>query len=266
MSAADRTTVAAREEMAVVSPNHEDMQALSAEEREPEALMDAWIEGRLYTWIRRWAGDDRAELDRAFGRWAATNVPGWDNLERERSPDDQDIVRRWCWARGLYFCTMDDDVEAMREANIPTLLCEAAHECPKKDYIYYLVGHCIRDSAFSGLVQGKLVEKLQEIALWRPAIGALGPGPLLDYTQRLLGYVEARAVSCDDAVQRTLDLRRCEPTPEVAPEPRLEGSEWVCTFMRGYQRFQNLYIDCQTGAMRVDPERYPILLALEQST
>lgn len=214
------------------------------------ALFDAWVWGRLDAHVHA-----LGETYRSFGA-LLSSLPErlTQDLEVERMANDEADVRRWCWTEGWLLLSQDEDLMVMRDEYVGALLDEGGAGCPKRDYVFGIVEHHLRDDLHHALWDGAAT--LPERYAWalRVAEGAMRAGAisLSSYAARMASYAQSRVVEREEAEQRVLDLRRCHPNATEPPDVRLEGDVWIATLNRQNILPGRLLIDRRTGAMRAE--------------
>ncbi len=171
-------------------------------------------------------------------------------------------LRRWCWAPGWYLWQQDEDLALMNDECLPTLLEEAALECPKHEYIYAIVEHFVRDAAHAALwpqivrrrrASGEAVLHVVDAALARAervlALASPDASQLMRYCRRLTTYAQRRPVDADEARQRVFDLRRCSADEHRPVEIVDDGELWVARLDQSGFRKGRLYVRKASGEM-----------------
>jgi hypothetical protein len=214
------------------------------------ALFEAWVAGRLEAHLHA-----QGETYRSFGA-LLTGLPErfTVGLSAERMADDEVDVRRWCWAPGWFLLSQDEDLMVMNDDCVSALLEEGAAGCPKREYVFGIVEHHVRDQMHHALWDGAAT--LPERLVWAGRVASeaalAGAADVSDYAARIASYAVQGAVKREDVEQRVFDLRRCHPNRTVPPHVRLEGDRWLARLDRGNALVGQLVIDRRTGAMRAD--------------
>lgn len=214
------------------------------------ALFEAWVAGQLDATLTA-----RGATYRSFGA-LLMGLPErfTDGLSAERMADDEVDVRRWCWAPGWYLLSQDEDLMVMNDDCVSALLEEGAAGCPKREYVFGIVEHHVRDQMHHALWDG--ASTLPERLAWARQVGEdaarAGATDLVDYASRIASYAVQGAVKREDVDQRVFDLRRCHPNRTVPPKVRLEGELWLARLDRANTLPGQLVIDRRTGAMHAE--------------
>lgn len=164
-----------------------------------------------------------------------------------------DLVRRWVWQPRWYFMSQDEDLLLMSDGLVPLLLELARERPPKRDYILEIVGHHARDSCtHAAWWDREIHETLTRVAAWAPAARRARAEPLAAYLDRLGSYARPAPVDRAGALQRLLDLARCNPPKprEVDLRPVTGGWTGRLKHSTGHKRIR---IDARTGSITHAP-------------
>lgn len=214
-------------------------------------LVREWIFGRLEPRLSR--GSTHPDAPRPLRRQLAVALP-----ERMRPspgdarfPESEDEVRRWCWINGWVALSQDEDLILMEEENLVPLLDEASAECPKRDYVLFIVAHGVRDGLHASLRQGPDAVRacLGRAVRLLPHARAASADKLVEYLERLESWTHPGPVDRAGAVDRCGGVNRCYEATSVGVE--LTGGRWRWA-PRGPGDVDVL-IDRETGAMWGEP-------------
>jgi hypothetical protein len=251
------------------------------------ALPRAEAKDLLYFAYREWISGDLSralapsyphlsarELEREIGR-ALHTLPE-EYFDREEIPiessamPDDTALARWCWASHWILFSDDEDIMFSMQ-HLPVMLEEAHHGCTKKEYVLAIVEHMLRDHAHASLWQTKpgfLKRLMSGVGLGTENVTASGflkflgsiqeiknaarqhsAATITEYLERLFKYRGEHEVSEEEAKQRTLDLRRCNPSPNLKPELQSRAGYWVIRFKKANIIAGVLLINQKNGAM-----------------
>lgn len=216
--------------------------------RQLRNLHAQWRKGNLYDWLRSQSDfTSLVELDRVMGRWMAELDESLRDIQLEKSLNNLDEVRRWCWSEGWILMSQDEDLLLMEDDKIPILLDEIAHRCIKADYAFGIVMHHLRDSAHQACVENRLPQRLEQMSIWLPKLESISESYDIQYARRLLGYSEPRKIDLEEATQMIYDLRRCHPDLNNKAQLRPTQRGWQCTLAQGNVLDGILEIERATG-------------------
>lgn len=234
------------------------LQALPGEEGAALAtsLLRTYRHGAL--WPDRWTAlvgrppEVFAEIDDTLRRfWDAAAAAG---LTRAHSIDgvghNRQAIRRWAWQPRWYLMEQDEDLLLMDDVVVPMLL-EIAGEpgVPKRDYMLEIAGHHARDTCSAALYWDRdLAKTLTRAAAWAPAARAVGASALAEYLERLGRHAQRGPVDREGAVQRLVDLARCQPPPPGKIEVAEVPGGWAGPLLFS-STSTRIRIDAATGVM-----------------